>query len=424
MRPPNGSGTDHETLVLLELVAVPIALLATFFTLALAELLAVAISMAIDAAGVGGAVLPVVNVVIGLGTLLVLFGAGGLLVVGYRYCFDSWFDEVSALPVLLVPGIGIAVSVGYSIWTAGSIRLSSWLFFPIAISAYALAYRTIAIDSLRRDRERDGLVAGALTGFPVVVVLLDLASRMIGSGRPIARTLDPVAVGGGTPTVRSVVIAVPLLVTALYGIETLYSRQSRWDGPDWSVPVSRNAISSRTPSARSLPNPRDAISDLTSRVRSDSSGRQPTGAGAGRASSKKARSSSDVVPSSPGTGSAPRSGSTSNDASSSTSSAERAAGTSADDGPSASSTDTSDEDDSSPTTQSEGAGTDDSSPADAVNSAADSSSDGSGSDTRIFVDDFDQYVPDETPVETCPDCEKEIPSDGVYNFCPFCGGDL
>jgi hypothetical protein len=423
MRPPNRSGNDHETLVLLELVAVPIALLVTFFTLALAELLAVVVRMATDAAGAGSVVPMIVNAVIGLGTLLVLLGAGGLLVVGYRHCFESWFDDVNPLPLLLVPLIGLVAPVGYSIWNTGSPPLSSWLFVPVVISAYALAYRTIAIDSLREDRGHNSLIVGALTALPIVVVLLDLASRMIGSGRPIARTLDPVAAGAGTPTVRSVMIAVPLLVTVLYGIETLYSRQSRWDGPDWSAPVSRNAISSRTPSIKSVPNPKDVISRLTSRIRSDSSGRQPTGAGAGRASSKSARSSSDVVPSSPKTGAAPRSASTSNDADSSNPSDEHTADTSTDEQSSSSGTDTSDAADPAPSTQSGAADTADPSPAESA-TPGDSSGDGGGSDTRIFVDDFDEYVPDETPVETCPECEKEIPSDGVYNFCPFCGGDL
>ena len=49
---------------------------------------------------------------------------------------------------------------------------------------------------------------------------------------------------------------------------------------------------------------------------------------------------------------------------------------------------------------------------------------GSGSDTRIFTDDFGTYGVSTSPVEVCPDCEKDIPSDGVYKFCPFCGSGL
>ena len=57
-------------------------------------------------------------------------------------------------------------------------------------------------------------------------------------------------------------------------------------------------------------------------------------------------------------------------------------------------------------------------------SSARSETSGSGSDTRIFTDDFGTYGATASPVEICPDCEEDIPSDGVYKFCPFCGSGL
>ncbi|WP_265108980.1 zinc ribbon domain-containing protein [Halosolutus halophilus] len=399
-------------------MAVPIALLVTFFTLALAELVAVVLGVATDAVATGDTVLEVGHAVIGFGTLLVLVSGGGFLVAGYRYCFESWFDDVEPLPVVLVPVLGLAVPIGYAIWDTGSLQLSSWLFFPIAIAANALAFRTVAIDSLREDREdreRTSFVAASLTALPAVVVLVDFAIGMLGSERPVARTLDGVVVGTSAPMARAVVIAVPLLVTVLYGAGRLYSTQSRWDGPDWSIPRLRNSLF-----------------DLVSRVRSNTSGRQLSGAGAGRVSSKSARSSDRsaassapsaprssasrsnvVVPSSPGSTPSHRDGSSSDDSDDSKPSNGRASDTSKEDERSTSATDTS-------------KGSDRSASEDRGDASADdgSTTDGTGSDTRIFVDDFDQYGPDQTPVETCPECEEEIPSDGVYNFCPFCGGQL
>ncbi|SER20125.1 zinc ribbon domain-containing protein [Natrinema salaciae] len=449
MRLPIRSGTDHGTLVLLELGAVPVALLVTFFTLALAELVAAVVGVALDAAGASETIPEIATVVIGFGALVVLVTGGGHLVTGYRHCFESWFDDVSPLPVLLVPVVGIVVPIGYAFWQTGSLRPSSWLLLPVAVSANALAFRTIAIDSLREDRGRTSFVAGSLTALPAVAVLVDLAGEMLGSGRPVVRTTDAVAVGWSSPAGRAAVIAVPLSVAVLYGVGTVYSRQSRWE-PDWLLPKSSDAIAALTSRARSLPRPGAVFVALTSRARSlprpgavfvaltsrdgsEPSGRQPTGAG--RASSNAARSGDrstarqrsgtarEVVPSSPGTDAAPRGGASSPGTDDSSSPAEATTDASADDDRSASAEETSDEREQPASAPLGGPGAAASTvEKDGTDVAA--GTDGTASDTRIFVDDFDQYVPDETPVETCPDCEEEIPSDGVYNFCPFCGGEL
>lgn len=417
MRPPNRSGNDHVTLVLLELVAVPVALLVTFFALALAELVAAAVRAGIGAVTASGTALEAGNAVIALGTLLALVTGGGLLVVGYRRYFELSFEEVNPIPVLLVPIVGIAVPVGYAVWDTSSLQLSWWLFLPVAVFAYALAYRTIAIDSRREDSGRTSVVVGSLTALPVVVALVDLASGMLDPELPVARSLDAAVSGTGIPMERSVVIAVPLLVTALYGVERIYDTQSRWDGPDWSF--------SRPP----LPTFDRPSFDLPSWDRTEPSGRQSTGAGAPRASAESARSSDgsvasaapsastnrsrtagDVVPSSPGSKPARRGRSSSTDDDSRP--------------PDESATDATSGDDRSASDSREESSADDAASTETGGAAAGSSTDGTGSDTQIFVDDFDQYVPEETPVETCPDCDEEIPSDGVYNFCPFCGGEL
>jgi len=31
---------------------------------------------------------------------------------------------------------------------------------------------------------------------------------------------------------------------------------------------------------------------------------------------------------------------------------------------------------------------------------------------------------DGSAVETCPECETDVPSDGTYVFCPLCGHEL
>ena len=76
------------------------------------------------------------------------------------------------------------------------------------------------------------------------------------------------------------------------------------------------------------------------------------------------------------------------------------------------------------TTESPSASTTESTSGSNQSSNAGSEASESGSDTRIFTDDFGTYGVSASPVEVCPDCEKDIPSDGVYKFCPFCGSGL
>lgn len=422
MRPLNRSGTGHDTLVLMELAAVPVAVLVTVFTLALAELVAAVVGVTNDAVAAGDLVPTVGNAAVGFGTLLLLVSGGGFLVVGYRRCFESRFDDVDPLSVVLVPILGIVVPIGYAFVATDSLGLSSWLFLPVAVSAHALAYRTIAIDSFREDRGRTSFVVGALTALPAVAVLVDVASGILGSERPIARTLDAVVASPDSPMVRAVLIAVPLLVTVCYGVGTLYRKQSLWDGPEWSMPRPRlEWPASRPRPGRSISRLRASIADRLSRDRTDPSGRQPAGAGTARASSesnRRARTPSDVVPSSPGSASAGRR--TSNDSDDSDYSDDSDDAKSSDEA----TADSSPAGDRAAGDRREDAIAADASPAAETGAAADSTADGGASDTRIFVDDFDQYVPDESPVERCPDCDQEIPSDGVYNFCPFCGGEL
>ncbi|MDS0476499.1 hypothetical protein [Natrinema sp. 1APR25-10V2] len=421
MRLPNRSGTDHATLVFLELVAVPVAVLATVLTLVLADVGVAALRIATAAAGGGDAVIELGTAVLAFGTLLVLATAGGFLVVGYRRFVGTRFEDVSPLPLLLVPVIGIVTPLGYAVWNTGALRLSSGLFLLAAIMTHALAYRTIAIDSLREDRGPASLVVGSLTALPAAVALVAFANGTLGSDRPVGRTLDAVVAGTESPVVRTAVLAVPLLVTALYGIGTLSDTQVPRVRSDWSIP-----------------RPRLSRFDHLFRNRSEPSGHQPAGAASGRTSSESGRSSdgstrSDrnrtsgaVIPSSPGAGPARRGRSSDddgNDGADSRPSNERAAASSTDDR-AASSSDASREDDQSPSEDRDDAGTDGATPGETVSAAAGSSTGGTGSDTQIFTDDFDQYVADESPVDRCPDCEKEIPSDGVYNFCPFCGGEL
>ncbi|WP_254762018.1 zinc ribbon domain-containing protein [Natrinema marinum] len=421
MRLPNGSGTDHATLALLELVAVPVAVLATVLTLVLADVGFAAFRTAVTAAGGGDAVAELGTAVLAFGTLLVLVVGAGSLVAGYRRYVDDRFDVVSPLPLLLVPAVGIVCPIGYAVWDTGALRLSSPLFLLVAVAAHAFAYRTIALVSLREDRGRTSLVVGSLTGLPAVVALVALANATLGPDRPIGRTLETVVAGPESQIVRTAVIAVPLLVTALYGVEALLGTQSRWERPNWSLP-------------------RPRLSRLAHRLRNrtESSGRRPAGAASGRASSESGRSSrgtarqtprnpsNAVVPSSPGSGATRRSRSSDD--------RDGDAGASADDSTAASSaTDDRSADDSDATARDDGSpseGNDDAAgtagAAETAGAVADSSTDdtGTGSDTQIFTADFDQYGADETPVDRCPDCEKEIPSDGVYNFCPFCGGEL
>ncbi|WP_408956917.1 hypothetical protein [Natrinema sp. 74] len=435
MRLSSRAGTDHATLALIELVAVPVAALTTVLTLALADIGFVALRAAVAAAGGGHAVVDLGPAILAFGALLALATGAGLLVAGYRRYVATRFDDVSPLPLLLVPVIGVVAPIGYAVWNTGALWLPSWLLVPVAIAAHALAYRTIALDSLREDRGPASLVVGSLTALPAVVTLVDLANGALGPNRPIGRTLEGVVAGTGSPIVRTAVIAVPLLVATLYGIGSLSGVRSQWKVPDWSIP-----------------RPRLSRFDHPLWNRSEPSGRQPAGTSAGRASSESDRSSSGsarpdrhrpsnaVVPSSPGTQAA-RGGHASPDDDSG-SSTDTAASQSTGDR-AADSADATERDDRPASEEPDHTGTDvpesgendsadASEPAENAGEAADSSPDetagsspdGTGSDTQIFVDDFDQYVADETPVDRCPDCDKEIPSDGVYNFCPFCGGEL
>ncbi len=418
MRLPNRSGTDHATLVFLELVAVPVAVLATLLTLVLADVGVAALRIAAGAAGGADAVVELGTTVLAFGTLLVLVIAGGFLVVGYRRFVGTRFEDVSPLSLLLVPVVGIVAPIGYAVWNTGALRLSSGLFLLVAIMMHALAYRTIAIDSLREDRGPASLVVGSLTALPAAVALVAFANGTLGSDRPVGRTLHAVVAGTESPLVRTAVLAVPLLVTALYGIGTLSDTQVPRVRSDWSIP-----------------RPRLSRFDHLFRNRSEPSGRQPAGAASGRTSSESGRSSNGstrsdrnrtsgaVIPSSPGSGPARRGRSSDDDGDDSRPSNERAAAASTDDR-AASGSDAPRENDQSPSEDRDDATGDGATPGETVSATAGSSTGGTGSDTQIFTDDFDQYVADELPVDRCPDCEKEIPSDGVYNFCPFCGGEL
>ncbi|WP_254766637.1 zinc ribbon domain-containing protein [Salinilacihabitans rarus] len=407
MRPSIGADETHATLLGLELLAVPASVLAAGAALLLATGAVAVVRFAGALLGVGETTLDLVASAIVLATFLLLVSLGGAAVVGYRHVLEERFDDVEPIPTLAVPIAAIAVTVGYVAAAKGTLDLPQWAFAIVAIASHALAFRAVALDSVLENRPRLAVVVGALAAVPAALALVTVVDGTFWSGTVSEAMLS--AADGTVPLDRSFLVAVPLAVTALYGVARVAEDDGRIDLTEWEERLAgaTDRLADATPDR-----------GLGSRGSSSSSAPRRTG--------HKRRS---VVPSSP---KGPSKGDAGGDSSSRSRSRSRSRSgsrggksKSSSSGPSgASRRGRSKSTEKKRPSASAGSGA---SSRDAGGTDPDASADeGTGSDTRIFAHDFgdDADEVDETPVEVCPDCDEDIPSDGVYKFCPFCGCEL
>lgn len=415
MRFPNRPDSDHGTLLLLEVIAILVWAVATVVVLLLASGVLGALRFVADVAGASATVLDVGWGVVTLVAALVIVSAGGLAVIGYRHAFAALLDDVRPLPIVIAPAIGIVVPVGYVAATSPELALPLWAFVIVASSAHALAFRVIAVESMLEDRELASVLIGVGTGIPAVTALVTVVADvpLVGDGVAV-QTLAETVAASGIPLEQSLLLAVPLLVAAGYGVRELHDR--------WSESTTQRPSGTVT---------RDASKVIRRQVFDDSS--HPEKGGTRR---------KPVVPSSPSEGRSRRRSGSSRGGSRSTPTRDDGASNGSSTGgtrsggekrkrPSGTGAVSSTSESRSPgaANSSRSADSSPSSP-DRRNDASsppsddDGSSEGTGSDTRIFVDDIDQYGSGADPTGTCPDCNEEIPSDGAYTFCPFCGCEL
>ena len=471
----------HGSLTVIELVVAPVAILTTFLVLYLAAGLVAATRNVGSLLGVGATGIELVIWLLVLMTVLALLSAGGLTVFGYRYVISRWFEDRSLTSFVLVPLIGVVVPFAYTVATTTSTVLSWWLFVIVALSTHALAFRAIAVHSLRYDIRRYDIFVATLTAIPAVVALTVFVTEtlLVGPGDEIAQLLVSAITGPGITLERSVLVAVPLLTSVLYVIRWITAgdwswtdfdwpftwtvpvvASSSWSIPDWS-PVNRFGSDGRLRSWLTIDwSPPSWLAfdwsrpDVFERVHDRTVG----GASKKRAATPRSSSaagwrgpppvSSSLSKRSQKVG---RSASGSNGASRSSSNGSSDAGTRASSGSSvvrvAEKSRRSDDGradgsevetstmgrkevterrvessaDSSSSTKRSSTGAPSSS---ARRSGNGSSGEGTGSDTRIFVDDFGRYTSDGSPVESCPGCDEVVPSKSDCLFCPSCGHEL
>ncbi|SDR17604.1 hypothetical protein [Natronobacterium texcoconense] len=424
----NRSTYDHGVLTVLEAIAVPLSILATVAILlfgAAAHSMVQSVGVLAGASEIG---LEAGRIAVAVATGLVVVSGGALAVVGYRRVLESRFEDVRPLSLAVVPVVAIVAPVGYVVATTEALALPLWAFVLVVVAAHALAFRTIAVGSLRGNRIRTNMLAGAITGLPAFAVVVALASDypVVGAG-PLSQLLLAVVPETGMPFDRAFLVAAPLLVTTAYGLAFLQAGRETSDSPALG-----ERLASIVPSIRSDEEDTRASESETSQTEPSTDDSEKAVAKSKRAPSgaatvnRRPRRKGPVVPSSPsGSGSrSPRA--TDSDVSDSIDT-EREDDSSEHTSDSAADGSESDQDN-----QEETADSDESEGQPAVVSTSHGqgetddveSTEEFASDTRIFAGDFGGYDADADPAEVCPDCGEDIPSDGAYTFCPLCGCEL
>lgn len=433
MQFPKRPDSGHGILPVLEVIAVVVWILAAVLVLYLATGAYAVVRFVAETAGANEFALALgrdtVAVLAGLG----LVSGGALAVIGYVHVFATKFERIRPLWFGVVPLVGIVAPVGYVLATTGEPSFPTWTFVIVAIAAHALAFRTIAVGSVLEGQERLGVLAGAVASVPAATAILTLSSGLSVVGdRPVVHTIQGGISWTGIPLYRPLLVVVPLVIATAYTlvlIRTEDGSDAPWAGvvdrfggtvPSVGIGRLRDRSSGTEPSNRA-----DSSSDDSSTVvrrvfdsssagddrsarrqavvpsspsESGSTRRRPSSSSGGSSARKSDRSKSGSADSG---GSSVRGAKTSGSASGSDSSARSNAGQS-----------TTGRDESTSPARDEG-----------TDGAADAESEGTGSDTRIFVDDFDPAEVDDGPGD-CPDCGEAIPTDGSYTFCPFCGSEL
>ncbi|WP_290811188.1 hypothetical protein, partial [Halovivax sp.] len=216
---PRRTRDGHALLVGLEVLAVPASILATLVAVFLGTGAMDGIRYVVGRAGAGGSV---ADVAAAAGALLVAIAVGSIgaiAVACYRRYVDAYLAAASPAAVVAVPLLGVVGPIGYAAVAGGPGTLPAWLFAVVAVSAAAVAFRTIAIAAASR---RERLFVGAATGIPAAVALLAVVDGLLWSGAS-SRWLLAAVDAAGVPLHRWVLVVVPLLVTVWYGVEAAAS---------------------------------------------------------------------------------------------------------------------------------------------------------------------------------------------------------
>jgi hypothetical protein len=455
MRLPDRVNTDYLTLAALELAAVPLAVLVTVVVLFLgggAIQLTESLGSSLDAG-----TLDLLVQLIALVTVLALFAGAAAGVTGYWRFFDRSERGLDPRVLVAIPLVGVVAPFAYAAGSLGTLTLPDWLFVVAVVSAHALAYRTIAVYSFRDGDRRSGLAVSVAAGLPVTLALVTFVTQdVLDSGVDAAgQQLLGVLTWTDLPFHRPLLVGLPVVVTGAYLGYRLATDDDRTDSGDSVLSFQRpqtpgrlfsitSILQNLSRSSSSAENASGGSSGEQSRYRrkSDSKGRPAasrSGSNSGddgrrpkrrrsphRSDRSKAKRRSRRSSSSGSTGrsrSSGASGSSSSNQSTggsgSGSSSSKRSGASTDNrsrSASSGNNSTSQSDESASANSADSTGSEA-----AANGGTDASA---GSDTRIFTDDFGDYGDGSDTVETCPACDEEIPSDGVYEFCPFCGQEL
>lgn len=437
---------SQATLVFYEFSLVPLSILATFFVLSFAGGLVALTRIVATRIGIGSTLVDGLTALIIALTGAAMVAAGGTVVYGYQHFFDRSVTNLRPLALLAAPLIGLIGSTVYALATLRTLTPPWWVSLIVVLCAYALAFRTVAVYSMLAGRRRSGTNAGTVVAIPAILALITLVTgHILDAEWNETGQLVTGLVAWSPPSLDLAgLVAFPVLFAAAYG-----SSCTPGEGISRRIPASP-----RPPS--SISTVLDRLDSLSVADRLGSRSRADGGPDGGTA--RRVRSSGAPPPSSPDSGGS--NGRGSGGATTGTSGPARSVFRGGRGAPSnesddrsgsdrdargARSNDAIDETDATADESSEGAdetemaaveagegsspreGTADaarSASADAAGGEPDSDTSGTGSDTRIFTDDFGQYDGAEGSIETCPDCAAEIPSDGQYKYCPQCGSEL
>ncbi|ELZ07767.1 hypothetical protein C479_15030 [Halovivax asiaticus JCM 14624] len=437
---PERAMRAHVTLSFYEVAVVPLSFLAVFFALLLAAGVLSGIELVGDALAIGSTAQSVLRVAVVAATVGSLSALGGVVVRLYQGVFDRSFGSLAPLQLCAIPLVAFVGALGYGVASGSSITAPWWIALIAIVSAHALVFRSIAVFSMLDHAKRTGSHIGTIAALPAVLALVSLITEQVlgagmnAGGTLVVSTLDAT----GIPQVPATLLLAPITVGSVYGLTTREGTIST-DTDRLSLPVEtdRSLLDRLRPSGESTPSSR---ASGESSVRNRSGGAPPPSSPhasntTGRSNgSTRDRSNRSVF----------RGGSSGTDGTEDSSFAANAAdsaeGTSNTSDDAAQTTGGASTASTSAPSESDRVG-DESSPNSAdteeqeqeatseANTESGPTANGSGTETRIFTDDFGEYAgatgsnaSADTDSDTCPECATDLPADSVY--CPSCGSEI